>query len=212
MAGHMGSTDTEDATDGRARRFALLAGPAAIAVSAIGIFGSVILASWITGSWFTWTGNALSHLGEVGRTTAPLFNGSLLVVGVLGLAFGWWVWTAATNHWQRLGALLLAAAMANAGLVGVFPLPNPEHGPVSVAFFVLFTFGLFVHGSGDALAGRPHRGVRSIWYGIAHVTGWALFGLAPFSGIAIPELVGVLALWAWTAELYLGAREGAGSR
>lgn len=80
--------------------------------------------------------------------------------------------------------------------------PDDQHGPVALPYFILLTLGLFAHGSGDAIAGRPHRGVRSIWYAVAHIAGWVLLGFLPLSGIALPEMVGVLALWAWTWQVY----------
>lgn len=74
----------EEADDSRppAGRAALLAGPAGVAASALALVGAALLAPW-----FTWTGHALSHLGEVGRATAPLFNYGLILSGGLGLAF-----------------------------------------------------------------------------------------------------------------------------
>lgn len=194
--------DTPSPGRGSARRLAALAGPAAVSVSAVGILGSAALASWVLGSWFTWTGHALSDLGATGRVTAPLFNGSLVVGGVLGTAFGVRVWLHARNHWHRLGALLLGVGLLNAALVGVFNLPHPLHGPVAVTFFVTFTLGLFAHGSGDALAGAPRRGVRTIWLAVAHVAAWVALAVVPFDGIALPEFVGVLALWGWTVQTY----------
>lgn len=199
-------SDADVADRPTVRRLTLHAGPAALVVSALAVFGSVVLASWVVADWFTWTGHALSHLGEAGRATAPLFNYGLIVAGLLGVAFAGWVWTAAENRWHRLAALLLGLGLLNSSLVGVYPLPHALHTPVALAYFVLFTLGLFAHGSGDAIAGRPRRGVRSIWYGIAHVAAWVLLAFVPFSGIALPELVGLLALYAWTLQLYVDAR------
>ena len=191
------------AGSGRLRRAALWAGPVGVVVSALGIFLPVLLAPW-----FSWTGNALSHLGRAGEATAPLFNGGLVVAGLLGLAFAARVWLAAENTLGRLGVVLLALSFANMALVGVFALPHDLHGPVAVAFFLSFTYGLFVHGSGDALAGHRRRGLLSIWLGIAHITGWLLFAAAPFDGIALPELVGSAALATWVLVTFraLGAR------
>ncbi len=187
-------------------RLALLAGPAAVAVSAVGIFGSVLLASYVTGSWFTWTGNALSHLGDPARATAPLFNGSLVVSGLVGVAFAARVGLAARNNWHRAGALLVGLGLGSSALVGVFDVTSPLHGLFALGFFVPFTLGLFAHGSGDALAGAARRGVLSVWLGVAHVAGWVLLGFVPFSGIALPEMVGVVGLWVWTAKMYVGLR------
>ena len=189
-----------------AGRVAALAGPAAVTVSAVGVLGSVVLASWVVGSWFTWTGNALSHLGDPERATAPLFNGSLVVAGVVGAAFATRVWAAGTNAWHRLGAATLALGLLCSSLVGVYDVTESLHGPFALAYFVLLTLGLFAHGSGDALAGRPRRGVLTTWLAVAHVAGWVALAFVPFDGIALPELVGVFGLWTWTLTVYAGLR------
>jgi len=194
------------AGSGRLGRLLTLAGPAAVAVSFVAVFGSVALASWVVGGWFTWTGNALSHLGERGRAVAPLFNGGLVVAGLLGTGYAVGVYRAGTNAVHRLGAAMLAVGLVNSALVGVFALPHPLHGPVALAYFVLLTLGLFAHGSGDALAGRPRRGVLTTWLAVAHVAGWVLLSFVPFDGIALPELVGVVGLWAWTFATYAQLR------
>lgn len=180
---------------------ALWAGPAAVAVAAFGIFGAVLLAPW-----FDWTANALSDLGAAGESTAPLFNGGLIVGGVLGVAFAARVWRAATNAAHRLGVTLFAVAFVTMGLVGIFALPHDLHTPVAVAFFLSFTYGLFVHGTGDVLAGNVRRGLASIWLAVAHVTGWLLFAVAPLDGLALPEMVGSAALGAWVLLTFRAVR------
>jgi hypothetical membrane protein len=187
-------------------RLTALAGPAAVVVSFVGVLGSVALASWVVGSWFTWTGHALSDLGHPDRVVAPLFNYSLVVAGLLGVAYAGRVLTAGTNAFHRLGAVMLGLGLLNSALVGVFNLPHPMHGPVALVYFVLLTLGLFAHGSGDALAGRPRRGVLTTWLAVAHVAGWVLLSFVPFDGIALPELVGVVGLWTWTLLTYAELR------
>lgn len=187
------STRTADGTTGEhLQRATLWAGPAGVAVSLAGVVGAAALAPW-----FDPTAHALSDLGRAGEPTAALFNGSLVVGGLLGVAFGTRAWAAATNAAHRLGVALLALAFAAMALVGVFALPHDLHGPVAVTFFLAFTYGLFVHGSGDVLAGHARRGLGSLWLGVAHVTGWLLLAVVPWEGIAGPELVGSLALSAW---------------
>jgi hypothetical membrane protein len=188
------------------RRLTTLAGPAAVLVSFVGVFGSVALASWVVGSWFTWTGNALSHLGHADRTVAPLFNYSLILAGLLGTAYAGRVFVDGTNAFHRLGAGMLALGLANSALVGVFPVPHPLHGLVALTYFVLLTLGLFAHGSGDALAGQPRRGVLSTWLAVAHVAAWVMLTFVPFDGIALPELVGVIGLWVWALKTYSDIR------
>lgn len=183
------------------RTAALWAGPAGIAVAALGIFGAILLAPW-----FELTTNALSDLGAAGEPTAPLFNGGLILGGVLGIAFSGRVWLAATNAARRLGVALFAVGFVNLALVGVFALPADPHTPVAVAFFLSFTYGLFVHGSGDVLAGDRRRGLASIWLAVVHLTGWLVFAAAPFDGLAIPELVGSATLAGWVLLTFRAVR------
>lgn len=188
-------------TTSKLREAALWAGPAGIAVAAFGIFGAILLAPW-----FEFTANALSDLGAAGEPTAPLFNGGLILGGLLAFAFCVRVWPAATNAAHRLGVALLAVGFVNMALVGVFALPDGRHRAVAVAFFLSFTYGLFVHGSGDVLAGHVSRGLTSIWLAVVHLTGWLLFAAAPFDGLAIPELVGSATLAGWVLLTFRAVR------
>jgi hypothetical membrane protein len=175
-----------------ARTIAAASGVAAVVVAFVSILGAVALAPW-----FSWQANALSHLGAPDRASAPLFNGGLILAGVLGLGLFPAVWRTATHPVQRVGAAILVLAVGAMALVGAFPVGHSLHGPVSVTFFVAFTYGLFAFGTGDALAGHPRRGVATIWLGIAHVTGWAFWLAADIEGVAIPEFVGATTLGVW---------------
>lgn len=183
------------------RRLAQWAGPVAIAIAFVGIIGSTLLAPE-----FSWTGNALSDLGARGQSTAPLFNWSLIVAGVVGLPFAWRVWIATERALQRVGVAVIAASLVAMALVGVFPLPAPAHGPVAIAFFLSFTYGLFLVGSGDVLAGRPRRGLAAIWLGVAHPTAWIVSLALGVDGIAIPEFVGSVLLAAWVLIVFRSLR------
>jgi hypothetical membrane protein len=167
-------------------------GVVGLAVSTLGIAVAIALAPW-----FSPTSNALSDLGEIGRRSAPAFNYGLIAGGVLGVGFAARLVTHASGTIERSGVALLAAALASMALIGVFPIPHPNHLAVSVAFFSLFTYALFVLGSAEVLAGGVRAGLGAIWLGIAHVTGWVVWTAAGTEGIAIPETVGALALAVW---------------
>lgn len=180
-----------------------------LAAPAVGL-GTILLATLLA-PWFSWTGNALSDLGHPSRATAPLFNGGMALAGLLALAFAGRVWIEAEG-WVRRGALIvLAASFASLVGVGAYPVTTDPHFTVSVAFFVSLTYGLWLYGSADALAGAPERGVATVWLGVANVTAWVLYAaLEPFEGVAIPEAVGAVALAAWAVPAALrlrGSRE-----
>ncbi|MFB6186041.1 MAG: hypothetical protein ABEI86_04135, partial [Halobacteriaceae archaeon] len=46
-------------------------------------FGGILLAILVS-PWFTWTGNALSDLGNPARASSIFFNGGLILAGVFG--------------------------------------------------------------------------------------------------------------------------------
>lgn len=146
---------------------------------------------------FRWFGSALSDLGAPGAATPWLFNGGLVLAGILTLPVAWALWVAAAGRLQRLGAGLAGLTMLALALIGVFPSGDPLHLPVAVTFFVLISVTAWVHGSGTVLAGAPRRGLVAIWLGIGHVLGWLGWLAVGPGGIAVPELAGTLLLYAW---------------
>ena len=159
-------------------------------------FGTT-LAATASSPTFQWTGSALSDLGAAGAANPWLFNYGLVASALVTLPFVWVVWAAAEHPVERLGATAFGLSVVLLGLVGVFPIDTALHGPVSVAYFTLLTVTLWVHGSGWVLAGLVRRGLIAIWLGIGHVLFWIAWVVAEPGGIAIPELVGSLAFYAW---------------
>jgi hypothetical membrane protein len=174
------------------RRAGTWLGVAALTVSGLGIVVAVALAPW-----FSPTGNALSDLGVRGEASAPAFNYGLILGGILGTGFAVRLWPDAPGRLGRAGVGLLAVSFVSLALIGVFPTPHEYHFTVSVAFFTLFTYGLFVHGSADALARSVRAGLGTIWLGIAHVTFWVVWTAAGTDGLAIPETAGAVLLGVW---------------
>lgn len=146
---------------------------------------------------FRWTGNALSDLGAADAANPWLFNYGLVASALLTLPFAWALWNAAEHPLQRLGTATFVANTVGLGLVGVFPIGNDLHGPVAIAYFAFLTFTLWIHGSGSALVGLARRGLAAIWLGIGHVLFWVVWIAAGFGGIAVPEIAGSLAIYAW---------------
>lgn len=174
------------------RRAGTWLGVAALAISLLGIGIAVALAPW-----FSPTANALSDLGARGEASAPAFNYGLIAGGTLGVGFAARLWPDAPGRLGRGGVAVLGVSFVCLALIGVFPTPHPYHLPVAVAFFTLFTYGLFVYGSGEALAGRVRAGIGTVWLGIAHVTGWIVWAVAGPEGLAVPEMVGTILLGVW---------------
>jgi len=190
---------SEDTGHDGSERLRLAFGVAAIGVTFGGIVAAIALAPW-----FSLTGNALSDLGEIGRSTAPLFNLSLLAGGALGSAFVVTIWPDTDDPHRRGALVVLFVAMVCMALVGAFPLPTAPHGLVAISFFLTMTVGVLVWGLADMDGGRPARGGVLVVGVALHVVSWLWWGLFgwPGEGIAVPELVGsaTLATWAlWVA-------------
>ena len=192
-----GTGGTSRPTEGPLRRVALWSGPASIGISAVGILAATLLAPW-----FSWTGNALSDLGTAGASTALLFNGTLILSGLLGIPFALLLLAVRERSVRWFGTLLFGAAMPLLALVGVFALPSPMHGPVAVSFFLLFTLGIGVDGIGAVLDGDRLDGGLSIGLAVLHVLGWIVWGIVALDGVALPELVGSAAIWVWVVRRF----------
>lgn len=190
------------------RRLTAGLGAVSVVVSLGGIFVAAALAPWY--SPFL---NALSDLGALGRSTAPIFNGALVLGGATGAAFVAALWDHTPNPVHRAALVVLLVAMLFMGLTGLFPLPGLLHAAVAVPFFVFMTIGVAVWGAGDFASGRPARGGALVVGAVLHAVSWlwwALFGWAG-PGISVPELVGsgALAVWAlWvSAEVWPGGAD-----
>lgn len=194
-------------TDADRRRLATTCGLAAPLVA----LGAIVLATLLAPpETFTWRGRALSDMGRYGTRTFLLFNGGLILGGLLGVPFGWLLWIGARNALERLGVALLW--LATAALVGVgvfflghdaFYLGTELHFPAALAYFGLAPVAQWVYGSGLVLAGEARLGLASIWLGIAHPLAW-LGWLAvragagdPSAWFAVPEFVAAVAFGAW---------------
>ncbi|MFC7028144.1 DUF998 domain-containing protein [Halomicroarcula sp. GCM10025710] len=84
-----------------------------------------ILSAVVASPSFSWSENALSNLGQPGTAvatpvTTALFNGGLVLGGVLGVGFTVALWAVADNHVQRLAVPPFAGAMVAMVGVGVF--------------------------------------------------------------------------------------------
>lgn len=194
----------------RHRRAAAGCGLVAPAVAAV-----TIVAATLIDPTFSWATSALSDLGALPEgesvtvgflLSSPeflLFNGGLIAAGVAGLPFAWILWVAAVHPLQRVAAAAVAMAVIALALVGVLHVPRPHHGTVAITHFAAATVALWTYGSGSVLAGRPARGLATIWLGIAHLLFWIIWSVTlrpgPIPGLAVPETVGALLFGGWTA-------------
>ncbi|GAB7012639.1 DUF998 domain-containing protein [Halolamina salina] len=175
------------------RGIARLTGPVAVVVS----IGGILLATALSPT-FSWTTGALSDLG-VTPGTAWLFNGSLIVGGLVGAPYAWALWSAAADPLGRLRAgSYLLALIAMAG-VGLAPAGRPLHFPFAVSFFALAALTAVVDGVARF---RLDSGKLALAVGVLAPVAWPVWLLWVGSpGIAVPEFVGAALFGVWVVAL-----------
>ncbi|MCL9812939.1 DUF998 domain-containing protein [Natranaeroarchaeum aerophilus] len=192
---------------------------AATGLIAPAIAAVTILAATLVDPGFVWADDALSNLGElpagesvtlsflVDTPQFALFNGGLILTGLVGLPFAWRLWVDADHPLQRVGAAQFAGALIALALVGVYYIPRDPHGAVAIAHYLLGIVFMWTHGTGSVLAGRTRWGLVTIWLGIVHLVAWLVWAAlltGQIPGLAIPETVGALIFGGWSA---VAARE-----
>ena len=195
------------------RRERLLQGSGVGAV--VVTLGTIFVATLVSPA-FAWTGNALSNLGVTGTAagtglTVLLFNGGLILGGLLGLAFTTALWHSAPSLAGRATAVSLGLALVFMALVGVFPQNTAPHFPVALSFYLLVSVTLWLDGLAAGRRGWRRRAGLAIVLGTANFVGWLVWGLTgppTRPGLAIPELWGALCFSAWTAWVALGLLDG----
>ncbi len=190
-----------------------------IAAPAVAL-GAIALATIVAPTeTFSWQNEALSEMGRYGAPTFFLFNGGLIVGGLLGLPFVRRCWATSRNAVERLGVVLLAIAVGGLIGVGVFFLEHTAvyfersvHGFAALSVFGVAPFASWVYGSGAALAGDGRLAVASVWFGNVHPLAW-LGWLLSLGGrvdtdtwFAVPEFVAAVAFGGWILTLAITVR------
>ncbi|MFC6717423.1 DUF998 domain-containing protein [Natrialbaceae archaeon GCM10025810] len=198
-----------NATD--SRRLARRCGIVAPLLALGAVFLATLLAAPET---FTWRERALSDMGRYGTRTFWLFNGGLVVAGLVGVPFWVHLLAAGRNRLERLGAVLLAVAVF--GMVGVgvfflghtaFYLERELHFPAALTLFVVAPIAQWTYGTGAILEGDAGLGLVSLWTGNAHLLGWAGWLLSrraggdPWAWFAVSEAVAAIAFGSWILVL-----------
>lgn len=150
--------------------------------------------------WFDWFDHNLSDLGV--REAAGLFNGGLILAGLLGLPFAALLHERAGEEaWRVRGAQALAAGFVLLALVGVFPQDvKPLHGIAAFGFFFLAPLGAMAYGYGEVRSGSARYGALGIAVGFAALVGFlSLLGVLLALGhkYAIAEMVHAALLSGW---------------
>ncbi|MBV0923175.1 DUF998 domain-containing protein [Halomicroarcula limicola] len=186
--------------DGSLEEFGGWAGVASVVSTNAAIAGATLASPS-----FAWGDHALSNLGQPGDPVATpvttlLFDGGLVLGGLVGLLFSYALWTGSTNLVERLAALPLCVALLGMVGVGVFPYTQPLHGPAAITLYLASMVAMAVYAVGNALAGATERAAGTVALVALHVGVWWWWlsgGGLSRGGLAIPELLGSLLFSAW---------------
>lgn len=175
------------------RRVARLTGPAAVVV----VLGGILAATALSPT-FSWEASALSDLG-VTPATAWLFNGSLVVGGIVGAPYAWALWSAAADPLSHLRAATYALALTSMAGVGLVPAGRSLHVTVAIAFFVLAALTALVDGVARF---RLASGKVALLSGVLALVAWPVWMLwMGKNSIAVPEFVAAVLFGVWVALL-----------
>lgn len=174
------------------RRFARLSGPAAVTIALTGIVAATAISQT-----FAWQESALSDLG-VAPETAWLFNGSLVVAGLVGAPYAWALWSAAADRLSHLRAAAYLLALVSMAGVGLAPAGRPLHVPFALAFFSLAALTAVVDGVARF---RLRSGKLSLLSGALAPVAWPVWLGWLGEGIAVPEFVGAVLFGVWVVAL-----------
>ena len=186
----------------------------------IGFFAPLIALSTIAiaillSPGFDWFDNALSDLGHYTRTDlgpykligAIVFNGGLIITGILMLLFTIWFlrWTKDTP--TKIGIIPLVISLIFLICIGIFSENFGElHYWVSVGFFLTFPFSIWFIGIGWL------RFSNLRWFSVIslilpfislYMWGDYMLGTPIWSNVAIPEIVTALSaiVWLWMINM-----------
>ena len=195
-----------------------MSGVASTAIALAGIAGATAASPT-----FRWTGNALSDLGQPGAPAATpittlLFDGGLVLGGVVGLLFVYTLWAGSEHALERVAGVPFAVALLGMAGVGVFPSSQPLHVPAALTLYLGSVVAMAMYAVGNVLAGARTRGAVTVALVVVHVGvwwWWSAGGAVTRGGLAIPETIGAALFGAWvcwTAHWHLiGGRRDAGT-
>lgn len=159
-----------------------------------------IIAATVSWNEFSWTNNALSDLGVQSGVTALVFNGGLVISGLLYIVFAAGLYHYSGLHFLgRAGTLILVWACFSLVAIGVFNEHfRPTHYIVSVSFFVSLPISMLVLVAAFWILGKRSLSVFTLCTGLAAAIPWILqFTFRYVQNVAIPEFVSGMAGFAW---------------
>jgi hypothetical membrane protein len=160
---------------------------------------TLIFISIALSPWFSWHDNALSDMGV--NTIAPLFNGALLLGGLLYFVFaiGFLRWQGLHSRLAKIAAVALIAGAIGLLLIGIFTEDAGRiHYYVSALYFVATPLAYVLFGIDWLRHGNKLLGLLTIAAGI---TAFLMITAVPHKRIAVPEILAALTMGMWTFAL-----------
>lgn len=183
---------TETSDSGRRSRLVSPAGGIAMQI----VLATSIAVGVALSPVFTWPGDPFSIVGSADGPAALVFNGGLVLTGLLGLAFAAWLRRARS---PVLG-WLFALVSASYALAGAFPMPSPLHA-VATGIFVFGWLLLWTAAAADWRSGRRRAAAAELVLGTVAVGIWLPYDLGwawAQVGYAAAEAVSFAAVGVWT--------------
>ena len=162
---------------------------------------TLIFISIALSPWFSWHDNALSDMGV--NEVAPLFNGALLIGGVLYFVFvvGFLRWRGLRSRLAQLAAVAMIAGAIGLCLVGIFTENAGRiHYYVAATYFLATPLAYGLLGSAWVRQGKKLLGWLTIAAGI---TAFLMIAAVPHKRIAVPEILAALTMAMWTFAMAL---------
>ncbi len=165
-----------------------------------------IMIAIIVSPWFSWTGNALSDLGNLSRypsspVSSLVFNSGLILAGiitifsVLGLLM-----KVKTNIGALISGVVLLVGTIALICIGLFPENFPPwHFIFSVMLFVSIALAMLLFGGVFTYYKQTKRlGLFSLATGLIAASPWIPYMFLNWNiGAAIPEIISAVAVYAW---------------
>jgi len=162
---------------------------------------TLIFVSIALSPWFSWHDNALSDMGV--NTVAPLFNGALLIGGLLYFVFviGFLRWRGLASRLAKLAAIAMIVGGIGLCLIGIFTEDAGRiHYYVSATYFVATPLAYILLGSDWVRHDAKLIGWLTIAAGI---TAFLMIAAVPHKRIAVPEILAALTMGMWTFAVSL---------
>lgn len=171
-----------------------------------GVFAPILTLTFIFVSialspWFSWHDNALSDMGV--DAVAPLFNGALLIGGLLYFVFviGFLRWRGLRSRLAKLAAVAMLSGAIGLFLIGVFTEDaGRTHYYVAATYFLATPVAYGMLGSDWVRQGVKLMGWLTVATGI---TAFLMIAVVPHKRIAVPEILAALTMGMWTFALGL---------